>query len=235
MSHLEDLVRFYALMEDLRNRLGGFRYLRTSTGTSGWPERGVYFFFDEREPRQSGPGLRVVRVGTHAVSAGSSSSLWGRLSQHQGTVGGGHPGGGNHRGSVFRMHVGNALLATGSYPQDIAASWPRRGNASKVIRDAEYSLERDVSTYIRNLPLLWLSVNDAPSPTSDRRVLEVNAIGLLGIRRTTEMDPASPTWLGRSAIPDEIRNSGLWNIDAVGRPWDPSFLGTLARYVALTK
>jgi hypothetical protein len=29
--------------------------------------------------------LRVTRVGTHAVSAGSSTSLWDRLKQHYGT------------------------------------------------------------------------------------------------------------------------------------------------------
>ena len=65
---------------------------------------------------------RVVRVGTHGLRP-SHSTLWGRLSQHKGSVGGGMPGGGNHRGSVFRLHVGSALLQTSDWSEAIRASW----------------------------------------------------------------------------------------------------------------
>jgi hypothetical protein len=47
----------------------------------------------------SGSGLRCVRVGTHAINKNSKTKLWNRLSQHQGTIRGKNPGGGNHRGS----------------------------------------------------------------------------------------------------------------------------------------
>lgn len=235
MSSEPVLTRFYRLMDELRGRLGGFRQLSTSSGSSGWPVRGVYFFFDPRETRGSGFGMRVVRVGTHAVSVGSSSSLWGRLSQHQGTIGGEHPGGGNHRGSVFRMHVGNALLARGGYPPAIAATWPKRGAVTPQVRQAEYPLERNVSEYIRSLPLLWLNVNDEPSPGSDRRFLEVNSIGLLSSRGALAHDPPSPDWLGYWAVPTEIRHSRLWNIDAVGYGWSAEFLDKLERYVAVAR
>jgi hypothetical protein len=40
------------------------------TGRSGWPERGVYFFQEAGEYRLSQRDVpRVVRIGTHAVSA----------------------------------------------------------------------------------------------------------------------------------------------------------------------
>jgi len=52
-------------------------------------------------------GNRVVRVGTHGLKTGSTSTLWGRVHQHRDT----REGGGNHRGSVFRLHVGQALAA----------------------------------------------------------------------------------------------------------------------------
>jgi len=90
-----DLDRFYKLLDRLSARLGGPRCLGQCRGVDGWPERGVYFFFEEGESREGGPP-RVVRVGTHAVSQGSRTSLWQRLAQHRGTLSGTRPGGGNH-------------------------------------------------------------------------------------------------------------------------------------------
>ncbi len=58
------------------------------------------------ERRESGEGLRVVRVGTHLIkNGGSNTKLWERLKAHKGTK----SGSGNHRGSVFRLLVGQAL------------------------------------------------------------------------------------------------------------------------------
>jgi hypothetical protein len=81
------------------------------TRRSGWPGRGVYFFFEDHEFREDGSTLRVVRVGTHAVSANSRTTLWNRLHTHRGAS----SGGGNHRGSIFRKRVGETLLQVGSY------------------------------------------------------------------------------------------------------------------------
>ena len=234
MSQIDDLSGFYEIMERLNRGVGGFRYLDIASQSSGWPERGVYFFFDDREPRGNGSGPRVVRVGTHAVACGVQSTLWSRLSQHRGSTGGAHPGGGNHRGSVFRMHVGNALLARGEYGRAVSATWPQRGKVPSQVRESEHRLECDVSAYIRRLPLLWLDVPDESSAQSHRRVIEVSAIGLLSSQSTVAADPASNGWLGRWAVPEEIRASGLWNIDAVGGGWDPNFLNLLEHYAART-
>lgn len=86
-----DLEDLYGVLSELRFRLGGFRQLRDTSGRSGWPRRGVYFFFDKHEPRGSGNELRVVRVGTHALRPGSRTTLWGRLHNHKGHEGGRHP------------------------------------------------------------------------------------------------------------------------------------------------
>lgn len=117
MSKVTDLDAFYELLEELRPRVGGYRYLRDCGADSGWPLRGVYFFFEHGEKRKDGKSLRVVRVGTHALKAGSRSALWRRLSQHKGRTGGSFPGGGNHRGSVFRLHVGGPCLAVDRTPR----------------------------------------------------------------------------------------------------------------------
>lgn len=102
MTEIDD---FYVLLGELRTRCGGERHLASSSGRMSWPDRGVYFFFEPGEVRPNGDP-RVVRIGTHALKAGSKTTLWKRLGQHRGSVGGSRPGGGNHRGSIFRLHVG---------------------------------------------------------------------------------------------------------------------------------
>ena len=103
-SRVEDLDRFYYLMNQLKEKVGGYRYLSQCHGTMNWPNRGVYFFFEPGEFRTDGKTFRVVRVGTHAVSLGSKATLWSRLITHRGHV----DGDGNHRGSVFRLLIGSA-------------------------------------------------------------------------------------------------------------------------------
>ena len=81
--------------------------LADCNGRMNWPTRGIYFFCEAGEARSSsGAGLRIVRVGTHGLKAGSRSKLWARLSQHRGTA---RSSDGNHRGSIFRGLVGKAL------------------------------------------------------------------------------------------------------------------------------
>src|SRR4051812_46407565 len=105
-KRIEDLKRFYDHLGRVETRAGGKRNLASCTGKSGWPERGVYFFFEDGESRSnSGQGPRVVRVGTHAITTGSKTKLWDRLLQHRGSTN----LGGNNRGSVFRLLVGGAL------------------------------------------------------------------------------------------------------------------------------
>ena len=105
---LDDLIRLYSILDHLERRIGGRRLLASSDGRSGWPTRGVYFFMEDGECRtDSGEGLRIVRVGTHALTSSSRTTLWKRLSQHKGQN---VSGGGNHRGSIFRLLVGSTLF-----------------------------------------------------------------------------------------------------------------------------
>jgi len=110
----------------------------------GWPRKGVYFFFESGELRENISDPRVVRVGTHAVSEGSKTTLWDRLRTHRGTVKGRSPGSGNHRGSIFRLHVGTAILNKkerwGEFP-----TWGRGTPAKPHVRASEYLIEKKVS------------------------------------------------------------------------------------------
>ena len=97
MSRCEDLIRFYALLEASESRWAASAPCWKCSARMSWPQRVVYFFFEDGEARSdTGSGLRVVRVGTHALTGTSKSTLWKRLRQHRGTD---KSGGGNHRGS----------------------------------------------------------------------------------------------------------------------------------------
>lgn len=222
----QGLDSFYALLADLDVVCGGKRRLLDCDGRAGWPRRGVYFFFEDGEVRADGATPRVVRVGTHALRP-SKSTLWGRLSQHKGLTAGSMPGGGNHRGSVFRLHVGKALLAATGWPESIRKTWAVGSSAPPPIRSNEYPLEREVSARIGRMPFLWLEIDDPPGPASDRGVIESGAISLLSNRDRPPLDPASGAWLGRRVENESIRTSGLWNVDGVGKPPETLFLRVL--------
>jgi hypothetical protein len=84
----ELLVRFYSILGRLEREIGGTRRLADCSGQMNWPKRGVYFFQETGEVRtDTGAGPRIVRVGTHALKAGSGTKLWTRLSQHKRRVG----------------------------------------------------------------------------------------------------------------------------------------------------
>jgi hypothetical protein len=232
MSRLADLTRFYGLLGRMEDRAGGPRRLGQFSDYRDWPDRGVYFFFEEGETRSdTGPGRRVVRVGTHALAVGARSTLRQRLGQHRGTA----TGGGNHRGSIFRLLVGAALIAQGSAAD--CASWGVKGEARTAAADlgltrerlamAETPIEAAVSDHIGAMPLLWINVPDEPHPESLRGMIERNAIALLSNHGRPLLDPASDGWLGRHCPRPLVRSSGLWNQRHTDDAYDPRFLNVL--------
>ncbi|MFB4300394.1 hypothetical protein [Actinomadura sp. NTSP31] len=210
--------RFYAILDELTERLGGPRLLKNCTQADGWPQYGVEFFLEDGQVRAGENRLRVVRVGSHALGATSQATFWTRLAQHRGPVSGSKAGVGNHRGSIFRQHVGSALLQTGRWSAEVQMSWGQR-KVSPAQREAEYPLERAVSERIGALPLLWLEVPDREHRISIR----ANSIALLS-RCNGGTHPISPGWLGLDARNDNVCRSGLWNSEHVDDPYDPAFL-----------
>ncbi|RJG05848.1 hypothetical protein D3870_07305 [Noviherbaspirillum cavernae] len=229
---LSDLDQFYTLLTRLE-AAGQGEHLGSYSGRARFPLRGVYFFHEPGEYRRSHPNSpRIVRVGTHAVSANAKSTLWQRLRTHCGT----RAGGGNHRGSVFRRHIGAALIARDglSLPTwGVGQAAPPRLRESVTNQLAEAACEREVSAYIGAMPILWVDVPDAPGPTSERAFIERNAIALLSqVGMSTES--ASRSWLGLHSPRSEIRSSRLWNVDYTGQTYDPRFLNVLATAVERT-
>jgi hypothetical protein len=236
MTRLADLSEFYSLLDRLEQRVGGTRTLASFGTYRDWPARGVYFFFESAEIRRdSGQGPRVVRVGTHALVAKSRSTLRQRLGQHRGHA----SGGGNHRGSIFRSLVGQALLARGDLGQ--CDSWGVKGDVKKasaalsidrgLLALAEAPVEQAVSRYLALMPFLWLDINDEPGPNSLRRAIEQNAIALLTNYGRMPLDPPSPGWLGHASDRPLVRGSGLWNQRHVDETYDPTFIDVFEKAI----
>lgn len=215
---------FYALVTAMANRYG-IVPLGACSAAMNWPERGVYFFLDPQERRASdGNAYRVVRVGTHALKSGARSTLWKRLHQHRGQA----SGMGNHRGSVFRHHVGLALLARDGHTHP---TWGNRSSAERSVVEAERELEERVSAYLARLLVTYIPVLDEPGPDSMRGYVERNAIALLSTSGAA-VDRPSEGWLGRHAKAEAIRRSGLWNVRHVGEGVEEGFLERLGEVVA---
>ncbi len=221
----QDLTQFYELLAQLERKVGA-RRLSKCNGHMDWPRSGVYFFRETGEIRnETGDSPRVVRVGTHALKAGSGTKLWNRLSQHKGTV---KNGAGNHRGSIFRLITGAALMERDSLA---CSSWGKGNNAPKEVKEREHFLEQKVSKVIGDMPFLWLAVDDEPGTDSLRGYIERNAISLLSNYRREPIDHPSPDWLGHWSDRERVRLSGLWNSNHVDENYEPAFLDTLQQLI----
>ncbi len=228
VSRLDDLRRFYGLLGRVAARQGGPRHLTETIGTK-LPQRGVYFFFEPGEMRDdSGEGPRVVRVGTHALRPGAASTLQGRLRQHSGS----RAGSGNHRGSIFRLLTGDALVRCGTLEE--CPSWGLKGAALEgstrdTIKRQELAWEQAVSRRLSTMDVVWLDVPDDPGPDSLRGWIERNAISLISNEGKAALDAPSKMWLGHHSSRHHVRASGIWNQNHVDEAYDPSFLDDLAR------
>ncbi len=226
MTRRDQLFRFYSILNNLQHKIGGARKLADCSGRMISPNRGIYFFFEQGEHRSdTGDAPRVVRIGTHALKTGSGTKLWTRLSQHRGQA---KTGGGNHRGSIFRLIVGAALINRErlNFP-----TWGDGQTANKTVRNGELTLERQVSRVIRNMPFLWLAIEDEPGPESRRGYIERNAIVLLSNYGKPALDSPSQGWLGHYSDRERVKKSGLWNQNHVEEDYDSAFLDTLDRLV----
>jgi hypothetical protein len=218
-SRLQHLIRFYSILDALEAEIGTARTLADCHGRMAWPKRGVYFFREFGETRSdTGTGLRVVRVGTHGLTETGDTTLWSRLSTHKGQL---VSGGGNHRGSIFRLIVGTALIHRDTHT---VPTWGKGNSAARDIRACELVLERAVSQVIRSMSFVWLAVVDEPGPGSMRGRIERNSIALLSNFNKSTLDQPSPQWLGHFCDRDRVRASGLWNQNHVDEEYDPGFL-----------
>lgn len=220
----QSLERLYRLLERLAGLLG--RRTLAEVVAAGLPPKGVYFFFDPAERTSFSKKLpRLVRIGTHAISIGSKATLRNRLRTHFGT----REGIGNHRASVFRLHIGQSLIARDSRGQELP-DWGKGQSAEKTITQREEALEREVSAYLSSLLVLYVPIDDDAGKSSMRAVVEHHVIALLTEDRVYLESP-SEAWLGRWSSRPEIATSGLWNVRSVGERSDLKIVELLERLI----
>lgn len=212
--------RSYALFDQVASSMGLFPLREILSADI--PKQGVYFFFDDNEPTIfSSVVPRLVRIGTHGVSAGSVATLRNRLRTHLGT----RAGVGNHRASVFRLHVGRAIIERDQLEEDFP-DWGKGQSAPREIVDREIELEKKVSEYIGNLRVLFIPVLDAAGTGSMRATIERQFIAMFS-ESFTVIEPSSHAWLGRFSDKPSIKKSGLWNVRDVGSEYDFKFIPLL--------
>ena len=158
------------------------------------PQNGIYLFFERGEQTEVGGAFRdrIVRVGTHREDGRFST----RIRQHYGQV---RTLRGNKNGSVFRRHVGGALLRKLDPADARLPEWARQGGQSFVAVEEEVSRRlREEFTFV---------CFEVPGRI-ERLELERGLIALLAQHPVA---PPSSAWLGRNAGASEIRETGLWN------------------------
>lgn len=218
-NRFHDLKILYALISKIRHSKKSF--LLRDLSKIKLPQRGVYIFIDLKEKNFLGESGRIVRIGTHAVSEGSKSTLKNRLKNHLGH----NDGTGNHRGSIFRLHVGRALIEKEKLTHRFK-SWGEGQHAPNEIIESEKEHEKRVSEYLRELEVVILNIEDIPSKNSLRALVESQLIALCS-ENLQPIDSSTESWLGRYSPMESIVKSGLWNLRDVARKYEPKSAGSV--------
>lgn len=225
MNRVEHLQRLYEEIERLRSRRGTF--LLSELAGQELPEKGLYIFIDQSEINRWHQSGRIVRIGTHAVSAGSRSLLRTRLRNHLGN----QDGSGNHRGSIFRLHVGASLMARNSYEMH-ADQWGNSDEANASTRASEAWLEKKVSDYLAKLEVVVVHIDDEASKDSLRAKAERQLIALL-TENWLPLERPSQNWLGRYSDREAVVRSGIWNVMEVAKTYYPEAEGSVPHLIKL--
>lgn len=162
------------------------------------PKNGLYFWYEEDELTHGGK-QRVTRVGTHK----KADLLQKRINQHFR---------GPREGSVFRKHLGGALMRAAGEPNSQVKAWYQKRTESPRFSDPKFKrLEQQVTEQARSASYRVLRIDDPEK----RLKMEEMLIGLFS--QCKDCRP-SQSWLGNYAYRKQIRDSGLWNVNYVYSP-----------------
>ena len=171
---------------------------RHSFGISDWPVpiNGVYFIFEAGEGSHNAE--RIVLIGTH----NGEGNLAPRLREHMRM---------NKDRSVFRKHVGRALLQKDNDPYldvwnlDFTTRQARETSGHRMDKNRQTEIETLVSSHIEE------RMSFTVLPTSDS--VESRELARLSIGTVSSCAECNPSrdWLGQHADP-RIAQSGLWQV-----------------------
>ncbi len=158
------------------------------TPTRRLPRNGIYFFFEQDEFCREFEVIRprIVRVGTHR----KQDRLRSRIRQHFG---------GNKNGSVFRKHLGGALLRRGNPDDSRLDKWLKQG--TQTFEEVEELVTNELAAHFT---FKCFMVADK------RQRLDLEERLIATLAKCPACEP-SKNWLGLYSASREIRQSGLWN------------------------
>lgn len=184
------------LLPELYSLIDPLQRCNHLTARRNLPWNGIYLFFENGEEVVLGGKRypRIVRVGTHNKDGNFPQ----RIRQHYGNVNSLH---GNKNGSIFRLHLGGAIMIKDNPNDPRLPSWLVHMGAS------DPQIEEQVSKQLReNFTFVWFEVPES----TDRLTLEEGLIALLA---SDPRNSPSKEWLGQYSAKDTICRTGLWNTD----------------------
>lgn len=179
----------YNEIHKVLNALPRYTYLGNGTFSGAIPKGGGVYIIFERDGKY-GCYDRITRVGK------AEKSLLSRLKQHFVREDKDH--------SIFRKHVGRALLNKKGLPLD---DWNKKGVKVPVV-------EKEVSKYLKE------NATFCVIPLADKNeicILEKTLIEVLAAFNRSYLAASGKTiqsdnWLGNYSVSQKIKTSGLWNV-----------------------
>jgi hypothetical protein len=203
-------------LHELLDKLPVFRY---PFDVNRLPKNGIYFFYEHDERwGHSGDAARIVRIGTHR-----DGNFRSRIQEHfalKGWLAGVDRASLKDR-SIFRKHVGRAILARHADPYlaiwdlDLIQSHVRA--RAKPHRDIakEEEIESEVTRLLRERFWFRFILFEGQAQRMGSTGMESRLIGTVsacGVCRPSD------GWLGRYSPIERVRRSGLWQVQHV---WGP--------------
>lgn len=174
-------------------------------------QNGIYLFYETGETilHRGEEVDRIVRVGTHK----SENRFRKRVRQHYRN---------NKNGSVFRRHLGGALLAQNDPGDPRIPVWMKQKTPP----------DRDVEAWVSSTLAERFTFSCFAVETERERLdLERGLIALLAQHASQHSD----RWLGHWAVSPVVRRSSLWNTQQVDAgPLTESEFERLERAIRLT-
>ena len=201
------------LCEWLHTQLAQLRSVVYPFDRKQLPKNGIYFFYEKGETwGHGGNRLRIIRIGTHR-----EGNFQSRMAEHfllnaakmNFDVTKSPP----HDRSVFRKHIGRALLNRSRSPY--LAVWDidfmKKENLKLYAHlrdiDEERRTEAEVTRLMREDFSFRFVVLEGQAARMGREGLEARLIGT--VAQCSSCRP-SPSWLGRHSPVKEVEQSGLW-------------------------
>jgi hypothetical protein len=186
MSPITDPLSLYRAIHEITRPLPARHWPFVARAV---PSSGVYLVYEGGELFEGQP--RIVRVGSHQ----RPGRLPGRLRDHWSN---------DKNGSVFRKHLGSALMQQRGYPDSDIALWMHQGTHGWP------EIEQAIGDELRSRFTFSCIRVDEPFEWVDIERQLIASLTRLGI------SPTSPGWLGRFASNAVVRACGMWVDKHVG-------------------